>query len=71
MGDDKDRHSDSMPYSDKKSDKNDKKDGQWLVYSDNGSKLFQMEYRDGEKTGTWYQWDEKGEVMKTTTYNGL
>jgi antitoxin component YwqK of YwqJK toxin-antitoxin module len=30
-----------------------------------------MEYKDGEKVGTWIQWDENGTVVKSTDYASM
>jgi antitoxin component YwqK of YwqJK toxin-antitoxin module len=42
-----------------------------MVYDDKGSKLFKMEYKDGEKAGTWTQWDENGAEVKSTSYAAM
>jgi antitoxin component YwqK of YwqJK toxin-antitoxin module len=42
-----------------------------MVYDDKGNKLFQMEYKDGEKVGTWTQWDDAGTIVKTTDYASM
>jgi antitoxin component YwqK of YwqJK toxin-antitoxin module len=30
-----------------------------------------MIYKDGEKIGTWNQWDETGKLIQTTNYSAL
>jgi antitoxin component YwqK of YwqJK toxin-antitoxin module len=30
-----------------------------------------MEYKDGEKVGTWTQWDDAGTIVKTTDYASM
>jgi antitoxin component YwqK of YwqJK toxin-antitoxin module len=30
-----------------------------------------MTYKDGEKTGVWKQWNDNGELIKTTDYSSL
>jgi antitoxin component YwqK of YwqJK toxin-antitoxin module len=46
-----------------------KKHGAWLVYDEKGNKRFEMNYSNGEKTGTWTNWDENGVVLNTKNYS--
>jgi len=38
---------------------NGKLDGQWTSYDENGNKKSIAEYKDGEKTGKWFFWNDK------------
>ena len=38
------------------------------VYDENGKKRFEMHYHMGEKTGTWSNWNENGELVSAKDY---
>lgn len=40
--------------------KNGQKDGVWLQFAANGSKIGEAFYNDGKKDGIWTVWDEQG-----------
>lgn len=39
------------------------KTGTWFVFDDNGTKRFEMNYLEGQKTGIWTNWDEQGLIL--------
>ena len=46
--------------------KNDKKDGKWVIWDDAGNKRFEMYYKEGTKVGTWSMWDADGKLTTKT-----
>ncbi|MBE0673173.1 MAG: toxin-antitoxin system YwqK family antitoxin, partial [Bacteroidales bacterium] len=38
------------------------------VWDDNGTLRYDMTYKKGEKAGTWYMWDEKGNLIMEKSY---
>ena len=39
------------------------------MFDDNGKKRFEMNYLNGDKTGTWTSWDENGAIANVANYN--
>lgn len=46
---------------------NQKLDGEWLMFNEEGDKIAKGSYTSGAKTGTWLFWE--GEMMKEVDFN--
>ena len=41
------------------------------MWDEKGVKRYEMNYHEGEKSGTWYNWDSNGNLVKTTQYGSI
>lgn len=48
---------------------NDKKDGIWISFDENGKKLSEASFNKGEKDGNWTFWNEQGAVTFHMVYD--
>ena len=46
----------------------DVKEGPFVVYHDDGSKMIQGEYHDGKQNGVWTQWYDNGQMSSVDHY---
>jgi antitoxin component YwqK of YwqJK toxin-antitoxin module len=46
----------------------DVKEGPFVVYHDDGSKMIQGEYHDGKQTGEWTRWYDNGQMSSVDHY---
>jgi antitoxin component YwqK of YwqJK toxin-antitoxin module len=44
------------------------KHGQWLIFDDKGTLLYDMEYSAGQKSGNWKKYDETGKLTSERKY---
>jgi antitoxin component YwqK of YwqJK toxin-antitoxin module len=44
------------------------KNGKWYIWDNNGNLLFDMTYKNGQKSGLWIMWNEKGEKIDEKLY---
>src|SRR5208337_3850709 len=47
---------------------NDVKEGPFVIYRDDGSKMIQGEYHDGKQSGEWTQWFDNGQKASIDHY---